>query len=133
MRIRKTRDVCLGSRRCRCDKGRSSVGTLKGSCSNAWTWRTRLLSSVAAQNPCFALQEEGHCDLEQVGCLYFLCSFCENASRKKGKKKKPSLVSGTVTFLLLQNRLCVFVTLFYSSEKKRHKYQFKGKKRNNVN
>lgn len=124
------RDVCIGSQRCHRDKGRSSVGMPKGSCSNAWTWRTRLLSSVAAQNPCFALQEDKHCDLEKVGCLYFLCSFLWKCFKEK---KKPSLVSGTVTFLLLQNRLCVFVTLFYSSEKKRHKYQFKGKKRNNVN
>lgn len=122
------RDVCIGSQRCRHDKGRSSVGTPKGSCSNPWRWRTRLLSSVAAQNPCFALQEEIHCDLEKVGCLYFLCSF---SWVKKGEKK-PSLVSGTVTFLLLQNRLCVFVR-YFTVLKKRHKYQFKGKKRNNVN
>ncbi len=81
------RNVCIGSQRCRRDKGRSSVGTPKGSCSNAWTWRTRVLSSVAAQNPCFALQVERHCDLEKVGCLYFLCSFSWKCFKEKRKKK----------------------------------------------
>lgn len=80
-------DVCIGSRRCHCDKGRSSVGTPKGSRSSAWMWRTCLLSSVTAQNPCFALQDERHCDLEKVGCLYFLCSFSWKCFKEKRKKK----------------------------------------------
>ncbi len=51
-----------------------------------------------------------HCRKKDIVTLkkWDVCIFCvlfhENASRKK-EKKKPSLVSGTVTFLLLQNRL----------------------------
>lgn len=94
------------------------------------TWRCFLLSCVAAQNPCVALQEEGHYDSEKVGCLYFLFFFVKTLQGKW--KICRCSVSGTVTFSLLQNRFCFFVTLF-TVLKKGTNINSKGKKRNNVN
>nr|WFG70157.1 insulin-like growth factor II [Osteobrama belangeri] len=77
----------------------ASVGTPKGSCSNAWTWRTRLLSSVAAQNPCFALQEERHCDLEKdLDNPVSICRDCnpQKESHVFGVEKSPQEDGGVV-------------------------------------
>lgn len=56
-------------------------------------------------------------------CIFYVL-FVEHAKKKKKQGKKAGV---QCLVPLLRNRL--FVTLFT----KRHKYRFKGKKRNNIN
>lgn len=77
--------------RCHREKGRSSVGTLEGSCSSAWTWGTQ---AWLHKTPALHCRKRDIVTLKKWDvCIFYVIFFRENASRKKKEKKeekKPS-------------------------------------------